>query len=359
MNKPLQKVDRHDLALIAKGSAILGAGGGGDPYIGRLMVQQMLSERHSVDVVQIEDLAKDALILPIAMMGAPQVTQEKFPSGKEIPKLIEMMERLLQQKVEAILCIEAGGLNSTIPFIAAAQMGLPIVDADAMGRAFPELQMVTLTLGGMNATPMAIVDDKGNAATFEAISNVWSEKIARALTIEMGGGAMVSLYPIIAGPSSPYLIKGSLSMAHRMGQILDANGGAAAQVLAETFNGVVLFTGRVRDVERRSEGGFTRGELILEGQEAFSSKKLNLSFQNEFLAARIDHEYVATTPDLITLLDANTGMPITTELVKYGLSVHVLGLPCAPIWQSDEAIDMVGPRYFGIDVDYQPLAGNS
>ncbi|RZO30453.1 MAG: DUF917 family protein, partial [Rhodospirillaceae bacterium] len=53
--------------------------------------------------------------------------------------------------------------------------------------------------------------------------------------------------------------------------------------------------------------------------------------------------------------DANTGGPVTTDMVKYGLSVHVLGLPCDPIWRSDEAIGLVGPRYFGIDADYQPL----
>ena len=221
MHNRSEEVDREALALIAKGSTVLGAGGGGDPYVGRLMVQQILGDSGLVDVVQIEDLDHNALVLPIAMMGAPQVMQEKFPSGKEIPKLIEMMERLLERKVEAILCIEAGGLNSTIPFIAAAQMGIPIVDADAMGRAFPELQMVTLTLGGMGATPMAMVDDKGNGATFDTISNQWTEKLARALTIEMGGSAMVSLYPVLAGPSRDYLIEGSLSKAYDMGKILD------------------------------------------------------------------------------------------------------------------------------------------
>ena len=256
MTNHLKKVDRKALALIAKGSTVLGAGGGGDPYVGRLMVQQILGDSGAVDVVQIEDLDHNALVLPIAMMGAPQVMQEKFPSGKEIPKLIEMMERLLERKVEAILCIEAGGLNSTIPFIAAAQMGIPIVDADAMGRAFPELQMVTLTLGGMGATPMAMVDDKGNGATFDTISNQWTEKLARALTIEMGGSAMVSLYPVLAGQSRDYLISGSLSKAYDMGKILDDHKSAAAHVLAETYQGRVLFTGRVRDVERRSDAGF-------------------------------------------------------------------------------------------------------
>ena len=355
MSNRLTKVDREALALIAKGSTVLGAGGGGDPYVGRLMVQQILGDSGAVDVVQIEDLDHNALVLPIAMMGAPQVMQEKFPSGKEIPKLIEMMERLLERKVEAILCIEAGGLNSTIPFIAAAQMGIPIVDADAMGRAFPELQMVTLTLGGMGATPMAMVDDKGNGATFDTISNQWTEKLARALTIEMGGSAMVSLYPVLAGPSRDYLIEGSLTTAFDMGKILDDHKSAAAHVLAETYGGRVLFTGRVRDVERRSDAGFTKGKLVLEGQQAFDGSGMDLSFQNEFLAGWVDDELVATTPDLITLLDANTGGPVTTDMVKYGLSVHVLGLPCDPIWRGKEAIKLVGPRYFGIDADYTPL----
>ena len=355
MSQALTQVDKTALGLIAKGSTILGAGGGGDPYIGRLMVQNVLGDGGIVPVIQIDDLSDDDLIIPIAMMGAPQVMQEKFPSGEEIPLLIDMMERLLGKKASAILCIEAGGLNSTIPFIAAAQMGIPIVDADAMGRAFPQLQMVTLTLGGIGATPMALVDDKGNGATFDTISNEWTERLARALTIEMGGSAMVALYPITAGQARNHLIHGSLTMAYNMGKILDIERSKAAARLALTYGGKVLFTGRVRDVERVTEGGFTKGTLKLEGQQNFDSKAMRLSFQNEFLGAWINDALVATTPDLITLLDANTGKPVTTDLVKYGLSVHVLGLPCDPIWRTPEAIKLVGPRFFGIDADYSPL----
>ena len=55
-------------------------------------------------------------------------------------------------------------MNSMLPIAAAARLGLPLVDADGMGRAFPELQMVTFTMGGVSATPMALVDEKGNSA---------------------------------------------------------------------------------------------------------------------------------------------------------------------------------------------------
>lgn len=348
-------VDTKALGRIAQGGAVLGAGGGGNPYVGRLMVQQMLGDDKTVPVIDIDTMGDDELILPIAMMGAPVVMIEKFPSGNEIPNLVNMIERLMQKKVSAILCIEAGGLNSTIPFIAAAQMGLPIVDGDAMGRAFPELQMVTFTLGGINATPMAMFDDKGNGATFDTVSNQWTEKLARALTIEMGGSAMVGLYAVTAKQCREYLIRDSLSMAHEIGEIMENHGGDATDALAKRFGGAHLFQGRVRDVERRNETGFSKGTVTLEGTGDFRNSEAVLSFQNEFLAAEVDGKTVATTPDLITLLDANIGEPVTTDMVKYGLSVNVLGLPCDPIWRSEKGLELVGPKYFGLDVPYIPI----
>jgi DUF917 family protein len=351
----LESVDREALNMIATGGAVLGSGGGGDPYIGRLMAEQAMGPDGKVQVIDIDALADDALVLPVAMMGAPTVMLEKFPSGTEIPLLVNMMERLMGKKVDAILCIEAGGLNSTIPFIAASEMGLPIVDGDAMGRAFPELQMVTFTLDGLTATPMAMMDDKGNGATFNTISNAWTEKLARALTIEMGGAALVCLYPATAGQMKKTLIRGSLSKAHRIGSIMAEHGAGACGALAEALGGAHLFHGRIRDVERRSEGGFARGTVRLEGIGDFRNREVTLSFQNEFLAAQEGNTPLATTPDLITLIDTFSGQPVTTEAVKYGLSVDVLGLPCDPIWRSKAGLDLVGPRYFGIDVDYKPL----
>ena len=261
---------------------MLGSGGGGDPYIGRLMAEQAMGENGTVPVVDIDALDDDALVLPIAMMGAPTVMLEKFPSGREIPRLVEMMERLTGKRVAAILCIEAGGLNSTIPFIAAANMGLPIVDGDAMGRAFPELQMVSFTLGGLTASPMAMVDDKGNVATFDTVSNSWSERLARALTIEMGGAAMVSLYPATAGEMKPTLIRGSLGKAQRIGEIMAEHGAGACAALAEAFDGVHLFQGRVGDVVGRSEGGFARARCALRASAISATARSRLPFKTNF-----------------------------------------------------------------------------
>ena len=351
----ITSVDKDNLEAIAIGGAVLGSGGGGDTYVGRLMTNQILEKAEPVKVIEVETLNDDELILPIAMMGAPTVMMEKFPSGNEFTQLVSMMEKLMQKKVSAILCIEAGGLNSTIPFVAAAKLGLPIVDGDAMGRAFPELQMVSFTLGGITATPMAMIDDKGNGATFDTISNQWTEKLARALTIQMGGSAMVSLYPVTAKDCKKYLIKNSLSLIHYIGNVVKDHSYNAYQVLAKELHGKHLFQARVRDVERTAGEGFTRGVVKLEGIGDFVGRNAKLDFQNEFLIAMEGEKVLATTPDLICLFDANTGEPVTTEAMKYGLSVNVLGLPCDPIWRSKEAIDLVGPKYFKYDIEYQPL----
>ena len=351
----LVEVNKDNLGAVAIGGAVLGSGGGGDPYVGQLMTNQVLNDSEPVKVIDVETLDDESLILPIAMMGAPTVIIEKFPSGNEFEQLVSMMEKLMQKKVSAILCIEAGGLNSTIPFVAAAKLGLPIVDGDAMGRAFPELQMVSFTLGGLKATPMALLDDKGNGCTFDTIDNNWTEKLARAITIQMGGAAMVSLYPVTAKQCKQHLVKGSLSLIHHIGKIVQDHSYDAFRILERELNGKHLFHGRVRDVERSADKDYTRGVLKIEGMGTFKGTEGRLEFQNEFLIAMQDHEVLATTPDLICLFDSNTGDPITTETIKYGLSVNVLGLPCDPLWRTKEAIELVGPRYFKYDFDYKPL----
>ncbi len=82
---------------------------------------------------------------------------------------------------------------------------------------------------------------------------------------------------------------------------------------------------------------------------------MQIRFQNENLIALRDGEVAATVPDLITVLDAESGEPITTETLRYGFRVVVIGMPCAEAWRSEAGLALVGPRAFGYDVEYRPL----
>lgn len=351
--RPAQLV-ADDLAALARGAAVLGTGGGGDPYIGRLMAQQVLGAGASVPLVDPADLPEDACVIPVAMMGAPTVMVEKLPSGEQITGAVEAMARYRGLEPTHIACIEAGGLNSTLPIVAAALLGLPLVDGDGMGRAFPELQMVLPALYGVPATPMSIVDEKGNSGVLATLDAGWAERLARVMTVEMGCSAMISLYAMTGAQAKEHLIPGTLSRCLRIGRELEQarrdHRDPVAAAVAE-LDGVLLANGKVVDVERRTTTGFARGTATLEGVGADRGRAITLSFQNEHLVARVDGVAVATTPDLIMVLDTELGEPVTTEGLRYGQRVSVLAAPADPRWHTPEGIAAVGPRYFGYDLD--------
>ena len=54
--KKISYVDSKSINAIAIGGAVLGSGGGGDPYVGRLMTQQSMNESGGVNVIDIESL---------------------------------------------------------------------------------------------------------------------------------------------------------------------------------------------------------------------------------------------------------------------------------------------------------------
>jgi len=353
------QITTDDVDDFATGATVLGTGGGGDPYVGKLMAEQAIEEHGPVELLDPADLDDDALVVPSAMLGAPTVMVEKLPRGTESLDAFRALEDRLGREADATMSIEAGGLNSTVPIAVAAALELPLVDADGMGRAFPEVQMVTLTMGGISATPMSIADEKGNSVTVETIDNDWAEQFARTTSIEMGGACMIATYAHTGAQLRDHAILRSMSLAREIGETLRTAGETdrdPVAALLELTGGYELFEGKVVDVERRTEGGFAVGVATIDGLDGSEGERLRLDFQNENLVARTDDGTVlASVPDLITVLDAETGEPITTEGLAYGHRVRVVGMPCAEQWRTDAGLELVGPRYFDYDVDYRPI----
>ncbi len=348
----------EDLRYIATGAAILGAGGGGDPLVGRLMAEHAIAKCGPVRVIGADQLDDSDLVIPSAMMGAPAVMLEKLPSGNEPEVSFRALEKIIGKKAAAVVPIEAGGLNSCIPIYTAAVLGLPLVDADGMGRAFPELPMVSFGIGGVSATPMVMSDEKGNTVVIDAIDNAWSEILSRPVTIAMGLAAMLAIYPMDGAALKKLAIRNTVSLAYKIGKALDDTNQALTspvEVLCEVTGGFRLFTGKIVDVTRDMTTGFLRGEAGIDGLGDDDGATFRVEFQNENLVAWNGDRLVAATPDLITVIDAETAGPVTTENLQYGRRVHVIGIPCDPFWRSTEALAQVGPRYFAYDVDYQPI----
>ncbi|RWZ55431.1 DUF917 domain-containing protein [Labedella populi] len=333
---------------LARGAAVLGTGGGGDPYIGALLARRAVDTHGPVTVIGLDELPDDALVLTVAMMGAPTVMVEKLPSLDEVVAPVRALGASLGRAVTHVACAEIGGVNSTIPVAAAAALGLPLLDADGMGRAFPELQMVLPTLYDVTASPLAFGDEKGNVGVLNTVDNHWTERIARVACVEMGCSIMISGFPMDGNIARVALVDGSLSHCVAIGAgLVEARAEKTDPVarVVEILRGREFFAGKVVDVERATTTGFARGRATIDGTDG----SLTLSFQNEHLMAESDGEVLVTTPDLIIVLDHESGEPITTEGLRYGQRVRVVAAPSDPRWHAPEALAMVGPGYFGYE----------
>lgn len=354
----MRTIGLKEIEDIALGAALLGAGGGGDPYVGKLVAIGAVRECGPVTLLDPEEVPDDALIVPIAMMGTPTVLSEKAIGGNEYKTLYDMVSRFYGKEIYAFMPIEAGGVNSMLPIAAAARLGLPLVDADGMGRAFPELQMVTFTIGGLSATPMALTDEKGNSVIFETITNKWTEELARAVTMSCGGSVSVSLYAMDGKMLKEYGVKNIVTRSEMLGRAirnLKNDPSSPEEGFFKATEGFKLFKGKIVDVLRETRGGFNFGKVVLEGIGEYKGQQSYVEFQNENLVASVDGEIVATVPDLISLVDTETFYPVTTDALKYGKRVFVVGLKCFELWRTPAGLELVGPRYFGCDTEYIPI----
>lgn len=354
----MRTITKGQLEDIALGATVLGTGGGGDPYVGKLMAAAALERYGPVTLISPDELEDDALVIPVGMMGAPTVMVEKLPEGREADAVVAGLEAYLGGKASAVMATEAGGINSTLAFVVAAARGLPLVDADLVGRAFPELQMCTPSLFGTPATPLALGDDKENNSVLTAVSNRWAERLARSLTVQMGCWAMVALYPMRGWQVKQQCVLGTISTLEEIGATIRrarASHIDPVEAVRAVTNGFLIWKGKITDVSRRTVAGFARGEVTVTGIDDWSGRDLTIGFQNEFLIARDGDAVLAVTPDLITILDAETGEPITTETLRYGFRVVVLAIPGNPHWRSEAGLQVVGPAYFGYDVPFTPV----
>ncbi len=253
------------LHALARGCAVLGAGGGGDTYLTLLQALQATEDYGPVALVNVDELPDDALIMPCGGIGAPTVSIEKIENGDEGDRLRDHLQFLTGRTVAALMASEIGGGNGVLPVTWAARMGLPVVDADGMGRAFPEVPQVAMQLAGISPSPAVMTDERGNLVLFQAISGHWIERLERAAAVEFGGAASSTEFTLTAAQARTATVRNSVSLAIRIGSaVLDATGSPVNALIAE-IGAFRLVGGKVADVERHTTSGFVRGSVVIEG----------------------------------------------------------------------------------------------
>lgn len=347
-------IGEKELEALAIGANILGSGGGGDPAYDLLIALESIQEYGPVPLISVDQLMDESWVAPIGYMGAPLVCLEMIPSGREFPLIVKKLHQL-KRPISALLPFEIGGSNAFAPFCAAGKLGLPVLDADTFGRAFPEMNMSVCNLAGLSPSPAIISDHTDQHAVVYSQDSISMERQLRAITTAMGASAAVCTYPMTGKQAKQAVIPGSISLAIQMGEAFlraSNNGSLSPSSLLKQWGGVLLLEGILVDIESTLEGSFLKGHAIIEK----GKQRWKVHFQNEFLAVESEGQtYLATTPDIITLFDRDSGMPIPVERLTFGLEISVCALPAPEIWKTPEGLACVGPKVFGFNQDYHPI----
>jgi DUF917 family protein len=327
-------------------------------------IEAALAEGALIEVIDLDALADDAFLAPCGWIGAPTISAEKLPSGREALQGLRKLEEISGRRVDAVFPVEIGGSNGLAALLLALRSGLPVVDCDGMGRAFPESQMVIFNIRGQKACPAILTDDKGNCVVLETIDNLSEERLARAVSVALGGSCHLIEYSASAKEMKASALRGTISDALAIGRsirIARENGRDPFDALFDALKSSrqfdqagVLFDGKIVDLQRETRNGFSVGRAVI---DAFGGgQRMEVEFKNENLIARLDGEVRALVPDIISILDRETAETIVTECLKYGQRVKVVGASAPQALRSADALAVLGPDAFRLPGPYRSIA---
>lgn len=365
----MRNLDRTALEDILVGCAYLGTGGGGGFETGLRRVYEGLDQGLSFRLMDVAELGDDDYsAVPYGLGSSAPRTPEAEARYAHLPRIEEPTTvasfRLLEQHIgepfRAVIAGEIGPGNTAASLVLAARLGLPSLDADTVGRATPEINQHSVLVSGNSLVPAAAVTRFGDKIILEEVGDPSREEdIFRAIaTVSMGVGVTDAPIPGRLAKTPGVLVTGSLSLSERIGRAWRAalaGGGDPIAAAIEAGDGYRLFEGNVARFDWGDEAGFLVGDLDIAGTGADAGRSCHLDYKNEHLIARVDGRVIATAPDLITLVDRDTGRAINNPLFEDGQAVVVIGYRCDPIWRTAAGLKVFEPRYWGYDIDYIPI----
>jgi DUF917 family protein len=355
----LREFSADDIESLAVGAWILGTGGGGSPYLGLLNMRRLYAEGSRVSLLPPDSLADNDWVAAVSNMGAPLVGQERLTDSRTIARAVALMEEHTAYRFRGIMALEIGGGNAIQPLMAAAHLKRPVVDADMMGRAYPEAQMTSVAVGNLKPCPLTTVDVRGLESIVDQVPTwKWMERVSRKICVEYGSIASTCKAPRTGAEVKRWGIHGTTTKAIAIGAAVRAAQRAHDDPIAAILAvepGKVLYKGKVVDVERRTTEGFLRGKTRFDGLDDWRGAVMNLDFQNEWIIAWLDGLPLAMSPDLICVLDSVSGEAVGTEVIRYGQRVTVIALPPPPVFLTSKGLEHVGPRAFGYDIDFKSV----
>jgi hypothetical protein len=354
--------NRNDIEDLVVGTTILGTGGGGSPQTGRTTLESDLAAGLKLRIMDLDEVPEDALVVSPYFVGSVAPGAGKPTKKKTIADPFkvgfEFMERYFKRKIGTTVASELGGGNTAAALHVAAQLGIPLVDGDLLGRAAPELHQSTTHVFGGSMAPSVVVSETGDVVFIERYADVDDyEALARYVSVIAGGHAAVIDTPLTKSLASKVVIKGTISKSLAVGKaVREAHGkrSDAVEAVRKVLDGWLIFKGAVEKHEWRDEKGFLFADATLKGQGRWEKHSFRSWIKNEHIFAWLDAKPVVMPPDLIMFLESE-GYGVTNDLLRPGLEVSVLAAKAPDVWRTPKGLEYFGPKHFGFEYAYVPV----
>jgi len=308
------------------GGLLLGGGGGGS-LEGGLEVLEKTIALGGFDLCDIDDFCDDDIVVTSSLVGSP-ASKNKYVSDEHYDRVYELLQTNLNQKLAGVITNEMGAQAVTNGWIVAAKHNLPFIDAPCNGRAHPTGEMGSIGLSNKKdyITIQTAAGGKFERNISLAVSGTISSasKVVTAASIEAGGFVTVLRNPVDIGYVRKNAAIGAVEKTIEIGKVI-------LEQHAENTYGMLKELNKICSIEQVAEGiiehfklnteeGLDLGVVRIKSDE----KIFEISIYNEYITLEEkEGKRIATFPDLISLIDKKSGLPVISAELQVGMEVII------------------------------------
>jgi len=363
--------NKQDCNDFIRGCLFMGTGGGGGVEWGTKMLIDALDEGLSIEWVDVPEIPDNAWTCTLYGMGSiAPLSPERQAQIDHLGLVDKLGHRAMEAAVlelskyagvviGAIVAGELGAGNTPAPLITGMRLGIPVVDGDYAGRAIPEEMQGTPYLYEKDSWPLASVDGWGNIIILKkACSPHMLERIGKMMAVAAFGMCNIAATLLIGSEMKEIIVPGTLTKCMNLGRAIRQareQDHDPIQAAIEHTGGWLLFEGEVTGKDWEDRDGYMFGTTHIKGTGDYTGHTLDVWFKNENHVSWLDGEPYVCSPDLVTIVDQETGEGFTNTVIDAGHRVAVVGVKGLEAFRSERGLAAAGPRYFGFDIDYVPI----
>ncbi len=345
-------LDKNQIRNLAYGASFLSTGGGGTRSAGLNLIESDIESEVQFQLASFDELEEDNFVVSPYYVGAVGQSSTSQSTTDTARGATRILRNYIGCKLGGIIAAELGGFATLGALHVAGLEGVPLVDADAAGRAAPDLQCSMFYVSGLSMTPFSVFTQQEDQLIVKEISSdAQAELVVRGIASVIGSSVGICDHPGRVREVKPASIWNTISKSIDIGKIVQTG---SVEDLLDFGLIYKLFRGVLKSSKYEIKEGFTYGYYVLEGTEEFVGKEMKVWFKNENLMSWIDDKVSVTSPDLITITSVDL-IPTSNPVKEEGGEYFVFGLPADSKWRTHKGLEVMSPRFFGFDYDYIPI----